>query len=204
MYNLKERTNQYINLPSPELDQAWRELLQYSNVRLTEAEVDAIDPTRKESSIPLPDGGYFGMLTVHHELHCVKHLHRFVYAKHYFGELTDDQLARRQLHMEHCLDLIRQSIMCHADVQPITMRWAQTVPVPGANYSVEHNCYNWDAVNNWAKGRSLDRIFEPGYLKHPTFGDVYSWEGLENLQKVGLAVDSHPGHEEKESPEMSG
>ncbi|KXX77723.1 hypothetical protein MMYC01_204874 [Madurella mycetomatis] len=195
MFNLKERTNPYINKPSPELDAAWTELLQYSNVRLTEAEVDTIAPDRKQSAIPLPDGGYFGMLTIHHELHCVKHLHRFIYADYYFPELSSEELGRRKLHMEHCLDLLRQSIMCHADVQPITMRWAKSVPVPGANYSTPHNCYNWEAVNNWAKSRSLDRIFEPGYLKHPVFGDVYSWDGLENLTRIGLATDPPKGPE---------
>ena len=31
----------------------------------------AIDPDRAADAIALPDGGYLGMLTVFHELHCL-------------------------------------------------------------------------------------------------------------------------------------
>jgi len=32
-----------------------------------------------------------------------KHLHRFLYASHYFPDLTASQLKDRRLHLEHCL-----------------------------------------------------------------------------------------------------
>lgn len=80
--------------------------------------------------------------------------------------------------------------MCRADVTPRTMRWVQTEAVPGDNSSSPHSCYSWDAVDEWAKARSIDNVFEKGYLKHPIFGDVYTWEGLEELYKVNIAHDA--------------
>lgn len=80
--------------------------------------------------------------------------------------------------------------MCRGDVAPLTMRWAHSVPVPAANFSSPHTCYSWVLLNNWAKARSIENIFEPGYLKHPVLGDVYTWDGFELLSKIGSMNDS--------------
>ena len=42
-----------------------------SNIRVSSAEMEAIDLERKYQAVALPDGGYFGTLTVFHELHCL-------------------------------------------------------------------------------------------------------------------------------------
>lgn len=85
--------------------------------------------------------------------------------------------------------------MCRGDVQPRTMRWIDTEPIPGANTTSPHNCKTWEALDEWAAQRSIDRIFEPGYLKHPIFGDVYSSNGTTEIAKIGLVF------EDKQNPE---
>ncbi|KAK3370413.1 hypothetical protein B0H63DRAFT_528134 [Podospora didyma] len=133
-----------------------------------------IDQTRKEEAIELPEGGYFGTLVVFHELHCIKHLRHFLYASHYFpDDLNPSQIENRRIHLDHCLDVLRAGSMCRADVAPLTMRWGRTQPKPLANFSGPHSCVNWDALYGWAKGRNIDRLFEPGYLRHPVLGDVF-------------------------------
>jgi len=67
--NVIGKTTPYMGKPSPEGDEAWRELLQNSNIRVSE------DTLRKmnRSSIALQDGSgmYMAGLSVHHHLHCV-------------------------------------------------------------------------------------------------------------------------------------
>ena len=92
-------------------------------------------------------------------------------------------MADNRYHNEHCLDMLRQSVMCHADITPITMRWDTTQPIPTANFSSPHECLRWESINGWAKERSVDKILEPGYLKHPKFGVVVG-EDFDN--KIGL------------------
>ncbi|KAK3391032.1 hypothetical protein B0H63DRAFT_520229 [Podospora didyma] len=82
----------YAGNPTSLRDAAWSALLQYSNLRFTAEELDSIDATRKNEGVELPDGGYLGILTVFHELHCVKHLRRYLYASSYFPPLTLDQI----------------------------------------------------------------------------------------------------------------
>lgn len=42
-----------------------------SNIRISSTELEAISPERKDQAIALPDGGYYGTLSVFHELHCL-------------------------------------------------------------------------------------------------------------------------------------
>ncbi|KAG9233644.1 hypothetical protein BJ875DRAFT_535257 [Amylocarpus encephaloides] len=60
----------YAGFPSPEGDQAWRDLLRNSNIRISGDELKKLN----RSSIQLQDGSgdYFGGLSAHHHLHCIK------------------------------------------------------------------------------------------------------------------------------------
>jgi len=69
----------------------------------------------------------------------------------------------------HCLDTLRQAVMCHGDTAPITMRWGETQPVPLADSSNPHECVNWDTIEAWAEKRSVD-AHKPGLVVHPTLG----------------------------------
>lgn len=81
----------YVGVPRPELEDAWKGLLQSKsslvavrckalirllllsedmNVRLSLEDIKAFD--REENAIALPDGsGYLGTLNVYHEIHCI-------------------------------------------------------------------------------------------------------------------------------------
>lgn len=59
----------YQGPPSPEVDQAWKDLLQYSNIRVSGEDLRKVNKT----SIPMPgeDDSYWVELSVVHELHCI-------------------------------------------------------------------------------------------------------------------------------------
>lgn len=95
-----------------------------------------------------------------------------MYPSYYFPDLSEQEMADNRNHNEHCIDTLRQSIMCHADTTPATMRWDQTQKLPIINVSSPHECVNWASINGWARQRSVD-TFEPGYLIHPKFGAVF-------------------------------
>lgn len=52
------------------------------------------------------------------------------------------------------------------------MFWGDMTAQPVADFDVPHTCVNWNAILDWQKERSFDPR-KPGYLKHPTFGEVY-------------------------------
>ena len=84
----------------------------------------------------------------------------------YYGQLPGGHLPD---HIDHCLDNLRQLIMCKADVSLQTYDWLDNTPRPFANFKIEHDCYNWNALNDWAKERSFD-LYDNATLLHPTLG----------------------------------
>src|SRR2546423_6716486 len=72
---------------------------------------------------------------------------------------------------EHCLDMLRQNIMCQGDTQLITMKWGHRQAVPLANQSSPHKCVNWGRLNTWAKDHSVD-VLQPGLVVHPILGKL--------------------------------
>lgn len=62
--------NPYRGEPRPEMDEAWHELLKYSNIRVSAEDLKAINRT----SVKLSDGSgmYMSELNVYHQLHCLK------------------------------------------------------------------------------------------------------------------------------------
>jgi hypothetical protein len=60
------------------------------------------------------------------------------------------------------------------------------------NDTAPHQCVNFQHLYNWARDHSVDRMFEEGYLMHPTLGPAYP-NGTGS--KVGVVVP--PSEEEQ-------
>lgn len=79
--------------------------------------------------------------------------------------------------------------MCRADLTPITMRWGPRQAMPLGNFSSQHTCADWSLIEEWSSKRSLERIFEEGYLIHPVWGEVYTEANRENAEITGTVHD---------------
>lgn len=92
--------NPFRGPPRPELDAAWNELVQFSNIRVTAEDLRRINRT----SVQLSDGSgmYWSGLNVHHQLHCLKMLRQAIYPEYYFeGKKPPRHLEG---HIDHCVD----------------------------------------------------------------------------------------------------
>jgi hypothetical protein len=58
-------------------------------------------------------------------------------------------------HISHCIDSIRQSLMCSSDISLIVWRWNETAQRMKVHGDIAHSCRNFDAIRQWAKGRQL-------------------------------------------------
>ena len=114
----------------------------------------------------------------------------------------------------HCLDTLRQAIMCQGDTSLITFRWGETQAIPLGNFSSEHRCKSWEALDAWNKERFVD-VFQPGLVVHPKFGPPYvekfSTHGtgvvveegkIENGQGTIEARKAHSNDDEDEAAEV--
>lgn len=59
---------------------------------------------------------------------------------------------------DHCIDIIRQSLMCSADTGIFSYVWVEGYPRPFPDFSVYHKCRNFDVVLDWAKENQVTDV----------------------------------------------
>ncbi|GES64934.1 hypothetical protein ATEIFO6365_0009042900 [Aspergillus terreus] len=188
--------------PSPELEAAWDELLQYSNIRLSRDELGA-DFRDNPALVELSDGsGIYSSAAVFHSIHCIKRVRYMLYPEHYHANKTTEEMDELKKHAgasvvfdtgikliedtEHCLNYLLHSAKCNADLTVFPMQWGAGQRIPFGIDQGRHQCKDWDRIQDWAKQRSFD-IYKPGLIMHPTLGWAYA-DGVEMV--TGVANDT--------------
>ncbi|KAI1865358.1 uncharacterized protein JN550_008406 [Neoarthrinium moseri] len=155
--------------PTPASDEAWHQLLNNMSIRVTAEELAA----HGQSSVELPNGGYLAWLGVFHELHCVKMLRQWSWREHYFPNLTAHEHQHHMVHIDHCLDWLRNAAVCRADTSALAVfKWADKMPHPMLNtHRVEHRCVDWDALMSSHEDRLVSHD-EVASLRNPNMADT--------------------------------
>ncbi|KAJ5700684.1 hypothetical protein N7536_003697 [Penicillium majusculum] len=139
---------EYEGPPTPENNVKWFELLDAGIIALDDTMYQALgqktEPASDTDSTPLIQ------LEVFHQLHCLNSLRRLIY-----NTSTFTKGVNAEMHMDHCIDYLRQSIMCHSDVTPLVH-----IPRPGGsrnngtswipNFAVKHTCRDFWKIHEWA------------------------------------------------------
>jgi hypothetical protein len=87
----------------------------------------------------------------------------------YYGPHMELPAEYRRMHIDHCVDQLRQSIMCHADLTPVTLKPVWEGGNEGPKKTLfylgqterEHTCRRWEDVRAWVDqrgegGKALD------------------------------------------------
>ncbi|KAH8882451.1 hypothetical protein GQ53DRAFT_787495 [Thozetella sp. PMI_491] len=145
--------------PSKELDAAWDELLYGLNIRVTPSEVRRLNDTLT-NPIRVENGDYLAGLGVFHHLHCLNNIRKALQRDYYAPEIASSSHpeAWEAGHSDHCINAIRESLMCHANTAAYMIEWAED---PHAFLGIQltssavTTCVNWDSLNSWARKRAL-------------------------------------------------
>ncbi|KAK2008960.1 hypothetical protein LZ32DRAFT_684246 [Colletotrichum eremochloae] len=152
----------YEGPPNQQNEAAWNRLLSVGVVAISEQESSRI--TNGTASAVGDSKKHIVELEMFHQFHCLKwlrdqfwHLNAAVTASH---ELND--FPQRVNHTDHCIDYLRQVIMCHGDITPITFEWIPDINGYIAHHSTEHMCRNFDAIFDWATVRNMTGLESDG------------------------------------------
>lgn len=145
----------YHGPPSPEIDAAWARISDdVPPIRVT------IDDLRKAGEVDLPakvkypqssGGGFMASLEVDHQMRCLNFLRKSSWPDHYkLDPLLQRDPSVVRMHLDDCIELIRQSIMCHAEVAMITWDWVKNHKQAYPNFNTRHACRKFENVMDWA------------------------------------------------------
>ncbi|KAI1191195.1 hypothetical protein F5B17DRAFT_426840 [Nemania serpens] len=166
-----ETVTPYRGPPSPEIDGAWARFTMSPWVDGTAValsvgpeEVKAAKKDQEEewfnSTVQLGDangGGMMATLEMFHQLHCLDLVRKFTFYKYPYYKSTGGVFNRpvdAQInHIDHCLEIIRQVIMCNGDTGLITFHWVANNPVPYPDFNTWHSCRNPEEILAFAKER---------------------------------------------------
>lgn len=170
-------------------DPAWHSISMKDGLgwlKVPQEKVEAMD----QSSVQFHDrSGYFFGMDVFHQLHCLNYLRKkTVLYNHLYPSETEveDQQVPPEFHIPHCIDSIRLSLQCHADVSLIPQRWADGWLEPWAVWTNKHVCRDFDAIRDWAAESVPDLS---NTLRHPELGTVVS--GRLNLSALPIWQEAH-------------
>ncbi|KAI1108251.1 hypothetical protein F5Y14DRAFT_94902 [Nemania sp. NC0429] len=143
--------------PSQETDDLWDHLLHALNIRVTSDEV-AILGLNTTNRMQLNDGDYVGVLGVYHHLHCLNNMRIVLHWDYYKEQFKnfDRPYVFSVEHADHCINTLRQSIMCNANTEMHLGEWlsasANAKELSGESMAT---CLKWESLDNWARPRAI-------------------------------------------------
>ncbi|KAF2475361.1 uncharacterized protein BDR25DRAFT_340146 [Lindgomyces ingoldianus] len=112
---------------------------------------------RPETAVKVKDGGFIAALGVYHELHCLNKLRYFLYDRFSMPNVTQTALDYWTDHLDHCIEVLRISLMCTADLSLYTFSWPDD---PDAIFLNAHSnsprkCVKWEQLERWSTKRKI-------------------------------------------------
>ncbi|KAM3074055.1 hypothetical protein ACMFMG_008668 [Clarireedia jacksonii] len=156
------RHSKFDGRPSAETDKAWHDLLDVGIISITEQEKNRLPfDTAKNVFV---ENEYVVELNVFHQLHCLHSLREQLYNPKSIN--YDEPVHFWEWHMsnanhniiiliDHCVESLRYSLMCHADITPQRFFWNKENNAYSLDTGHEQfKCRNWDDIWDFAKARN--------------------------------------------------
>jgi len=142
--------------PSDALDEAWNNLYNFGISRIPKSQA-ALLPN-KTHPIPGDDGYYIVELDVFHNLHCLNMIRKTLHSDYYTHMAMN--VNDNGPHMDHCVDWLRQSLMCAGDTSVIVWQWDEEQQKTTFQGDVVHTCRDFDKLRDWGTSHALTNEYD--------------------------------------------
>ena len=163
---LRDNTSIYRMPPSAEVDAAWdyisAEGIEAITVPGSVVLKTGKDPTMSVKVPPSWNGGsdaYLAQIDVFHQIHCLNELRKEIHYDYYYGATPPEQLHID--HKNHCIHMLLQNLMCHADVEVITHNWVHNDRIqdpkdkPFPDFNLVKQCRDFDKLLDWTRENAV-------------------------------------------------
>ncbi|PKS05391.1 hypothetical protein jhhlp_008766 [Lomentospora prolificans] len=162
-------TSNYRGPPTRATEEAWFKLVTKPGIKIPKDKLSSLNRSVNDHLVEYVDingssagtgQGYIAGIEVFHQLHCLNIVRQYTWFL--LGEYKDiDPPALFQLgddesqeHIDHCIESIRLSLMCSADVTPILLVNDPSVGFHQKQneFGTHHKCRNFDEIEKWVDG----------------------------------------------------
>ncbi|KIW63986.1 hypothetical protein PV04_08946 [Phialophora macrospora] len=145
----------YVGPPTPEMDDAWEQLIGTRYLAFTEDQKSSFSVRIDKGSA---DGLYRAGPDTFHSLHCVDKLRQTIDGYLYDIPEKVDERRNNVLHIEHCLDFLRQLVQCTSDLTPIPLVYSVGAGMEVPDFEQVHTCRSFDTIHRWAMKQNQDAL----------------------------------------------
>ncbi|EZF78262.1 hypothetical protein H105_00656 [Trichophyton soudanense CBS 452.61] len=144
-----------------DVDQAWLDLgVEYTPVAIPYE--DRALYGLQEGQVKMMEkygGNFVAHIEVFHHLHCLDVLRKISYYgyEHYLkkgGSLFTNDEKTVKHHAAHCLDILRQQIMCTADTSVFGQWWVKGIG-PFVDFNTKHQCKDYEIIRSWGEKHQI-------------------------------------------------
>ncbi|KAF3022016.1 hypothetical protein E8E14_012212 [Neopestalotiopsis sp. 37M] len=140
----------YVGPPSQEIDDAWDVLTRNLTIAVSREEAKAVSDRAMYDKYR---GHYSVAVSVLHSLHCINAI-RIALDVDYYREKGFLDAWWKRLHIDHCLNHIRQTVQCHGDLTPIPLIPASKNESKKGwitpDFDQYHTCRDFTAIREWS------------------------------------------------------
>jgi len=136
------------------VDARWEDLFQWGMVQIPKEQARLLaEPT---AAIPGDEENYALSIEVFHQLHCLNMFRKKLHPEHY---PPPPPSPPPQAHTDHCIDILRQSVMCTIDMNPMGFEWDERRQINLPRLTGAHTCRNFDKIQQWARDHRMQSKF---------------------------------------------
>ncbi|KAK7019620.1 hypothetical protein R3P38DRAFT_3319284 [Favolaschia claudopus] len=132
---------------SPALDKAWEDLYDFGISRISKSEAAKLP--NKTSPIPGDPGYYIAELDTQCFMSCI------ALDPEYYPEWNIKLVKHSREHVSHCVDWLRQSIMCHVDTSVIVWQWNDRIKQSTPKARIPHVCRKFEPIWEWGRVNAM-------------------------------------------------
>ncbi|EED20597.1 conserved hypothetical protein [Talaromyces stipitatus ATCC 10500] len=166
LYDMYSIGDEYLGPPTAEREQNWRDLWQHEVTMvpkwampiLNRSHVELYEQVESQSN-----EGFSAMLKVYHQLGCLDIIRQYTWiqAGRYPPDLIPPEMQKSpgelRSNIDRCIDDLRVSLMCAADVTPILItKDRDSSSEYKAELNSHHKCRNFTKLQDWTRTHGIE------------------------------------------------
>lgn len=118
-------------------------------------------------------------------MHCLNQLRKLIYPVYYnYSINTVHHADLWYVHLNHCVDVLAQNLMCTGNTDLYTLNWMDTQGYPFPDFNINHQRRDFDALVGWRKNKGVDLDKWVAMKKPEGVRQVEPSEGIKELLRA--------------------